>query len=265
MKKSAIGVLLSVIMAATGLVHGQAGAVDGFSPQVQERERLLLQGLTPDQLQLVAQNAALFEGMPDPGVDPQGALLGLLGAPGIRGMNRDEAAFAVMAVAGRHLDEDLRELANGIVALSEARQVLLRRAGELGAGSGGSGKTVAAPTGEDKGRQGVAADGDAASGSAGPASALNAGHDLAVGSLRTAFFKLEYWRASPWAAAKDLRAMSQQECLAEAALLKARLSELDGCLLRMREQVVRGQLKRRQFGQALEGMAQGRPGKNEKR
>ncbi len=213
MKTSAIGVLLSVIMAATGLVYAQAGAVDGFSPQVQERERLLLQGLTPDQLQLVAQNAALFEGLPDPGVDPQGALLGLLGAPGIRGMNRDEAAFAVMAVAGRHMDEDLRELANGIVALSEARQALLRRANELGAGSDGSGTSVAAPTGEAKGGQGVAADGDAASGSAAAASTLSAGHAPAVGSLRTAFFKLEYWRAAPWAAGKDPRAMSPQECL----------------------------------------------------
>jgi hypothetical protein len=252
-------------MAATGFVHGQAGAVDGFSPQVQERERQLLQGLTPDQLQLVAQNAALFEGMPDPGIDPQGALLGLLGAPGIRGMNRDEAAFAVMAVAGRHMDEDLRELANGIIALSEARQALLKRAGELGAVSGGSGKTVAAPTGEEKGRQGVAADGDAALGSAGPALPLTAGQAPAVGSLRTAFFKLEYWHAAPLTAGRDLRAMSQQECLAEAALLKARLTEFDGCLMRMREQIVRGQLKRRQFVKALEGMAQGQLGKDEKR
>jgi len=256
MKRACFSAFLAVMTVAGSLAFCQTAGMEGCSPAVQERDRQLLRGLTTEQLQLISQNTALFEQLPDPGTDPQGALPGLLSAPGIKGLRRDEAAFAILAMAGRHLDEDLREVTGAIHAMSDARRLLLEAIGRLessiaAAGAdrqgarAGSGERAPATPGA------VAAPGNAAM--AGPASP----------STRTTFYKIEYWRPAPLLL-KDFRGLSQAEKLAEAALLKTRLGEFDMALATMAERGERARLRRLQLLQSLEGMAQRMPGKMEK-
>jgi len=258
MKKSNMILLLLLAMAGS-LAFCQTGASGSINAQVQDKERLLLQSLTPDQLQLIGQNAALFERMPDPGADPNGALQGLLAAPGIRGMRRDEAAFAIMALAGRHLEEDLKEIMGGIVALKESRLVLQKALTEINASLGGSRKQQESAAGSGKGGHRESADREATAFKSGPA---GSGLSMAFQPARTLRFGIEYWRAS-LAGVKDCRRMSLQERLAEAGVLNARLAELDGLLGRMTDQLERGRLRREQFAQTLEGLVQKLPSKFE--
>ncbi len=256
MKKAIILIFLAVIMAAGSLAWCQTTAMEGCSSAVQDRERQLLQELTSEQLQRIRQNTALFEQMPDPGADPQGALQGLLSAPGISGIPRDEAAFAILAMAGRHLDQDLREVTGGINAMNVSRLLLLEAIGKLES-------PIAAAAAERQGRQTGA--GETARATAGPGvpTGTVAVTGPASGSAQTVFYKIEYWRPAPLAL-KDPRGMSRQERMAEAALLKIRLGEFDLALAAMTERVERARLRRLQLIQSLEGMARKTPSKLEK-
>lgn len=254
MKRACFSVFLAAIMATGSLAFCQTAAIEGCSLEVQNRERRLLQGLTTEQLLLIGQNAALFEQMPDPGADPQGALQGLLSAPGIRGLRRDDAAFVILAMAGRHLDEDLREIAGAIQVTNEARRLLLAASGKLESSLAAAGPDAAA---ERKGGQRGAGERALATGSAGAASGA-AVTGPAAGLLRTTHYKIEYWRSAPLVM-KELSGMSRQEKTAEAALLKAKLAELDGLLAAMSERAERAKLRRQQLAQSLEGMAQKTP------
>ncbi len=256
MKKAFLLILLAVMTAQGSLAWCQTTGMEGSSPAVQDRERQLLQALTPEQMQLISQNTALFEQLPDPGTDPQGALQGLLSAPGIKGLRRDEAAFAILAMAGRHLDEDLREVTGAINAMSDARRLLLEAIGRLEA-------SIAA-AGAD--RQGApAGTGERAPATAGaiaaPGTAAKAG--TASPSARTTFYKIEYCRPAPLLL-KDFRGLSRTEKFTEATLLKTRLGELDSALAAMAERVERAKLRRLQLLQSLEGMTQRMPRKLER-
>jgi len=264
--KKAIYLMIAVVMMFAGsLVFSQTGAVDGFSAQVQERERQLLLGLTPEQVQLIGQNAALFERMPDPGVDPQGILQGLLAAPGIRGMDQGEAAFAVMAMAGRHLQEDLDQITGAISSLNGSRQAIMKALAELGAPLAGAAGPLGVVAGNDKGVRNTAVNGEATTGASGsPAGSAALGMTLAVQPALTSHYGIEYWQA-PLGGWKDCRGLAGQERLAAAGLLRGRLNELDGLLVRMTQQLERGRLRQRQFGLALEGMAQKTPRKLEQK
>jgi len=256
MKRACFSIFLAVMMAAGSLAYCQATDMEGCSPEVRKKEERLLQGLTAGQLQRIRQNTALFEQMPDPGADPQGALQGLLSAPGIGGMPRDEAAFAILAMAGRHLDQDLREVTGGINAMNVSRLLLLEAIGKLES-------PIVAAAADRQGRQTGAGQTARATAGAGAPPGTVAVTGPASGSARTAFYKIEYWRPAPLAL-KDPRGMSRQERMAEAALLKIRLGEFDLALAAMTERVERARLRRLQLIQSLEGMARKMPGKLEK-
>jgi hypothetical protein len=256
MKRACFSAFLAVMMVAGSLAWCQTTAMEGCSSAVQDRERQLLQGLTSEQLQLISQNTALFEQLPDPGTDPQGALQGLLSAPGIRGLRRDEAAFAILAMAGRHLDQDLREVTGGINAMNASRLLLLEAIGKLES-------PIAAAAADRQGRQTGAGETARTTAGAGAPPGTIAVTGPASGSARTAFYKIEYWHPAPLAL-KDTRGMSRQERMAEAALLKIRLGEFDLALAAMTEQVERARLRRLQLIQSLEGMARKMPNKLEK-
>jgi hypothetical protein len=242
------------MMVAGSLAYCQTTAMEGCSPAVQDRERQLLKGLTSEQLQRIRQNTALFEQMPDPGADPQGTLQGLLSAPGISGMPRDQAAFAILAMAGRHLDQDLREVTGGINGMNVARLLLLEAIGKLESPLAAADRQV---------RKSAAGETAPATVGAGAPPGNIAVTGPASGSARTAFYKIEYWRPAPLAL-RDPRGMSRQERMAEAALLKIRLGEFDLALAAMTEQVERVRLRRLQLIQSLEGMARKMPSKLEK-
>ena len=230
MKKTIVFIVVAVFTTAVGAAYGQSTADEAFSPRVKEKEKRLLQKLTPDQMQVIAQNAALFERLPDPGTDPRGALERILAAPGIQGMPPGEVSFAVMALAGRHLNEDLNEIMTGIGALKETRQAMQAALARLQETLGASKDTQRA-----------------SAGSGGPARAA------AAQPLQTAHYKIEYWKVAAWSP-KALSGLSRQERLAEAGLLKAGLAELDGLLARMQEHVVRGKQRQQLFARELEGM-----------
>lgn len=252
MKRACLSVFLAVWMASGSLAFCQTTAIDGCSPQVQERERQLLQGLTTEQVLLLNQNTALFEQMPDPGLDPHGALQGLLSAPGIKGMKREEAVFAILAIAGRHLDEDLREIAGGINALNESRQLVQAALAKIhSAGISPVLQGDAAAAGK-KGERALPAAGTAS----GPLKTTA----LAGQAMRTTHYKIEYCRVVPLVL-RSIDGMSSPERLAEAGLLTARQAELDGLVAEMTERSEHAKLRRQQLIQALEGMAQTMPGK----
>ena len=167
--------------------------------------------------------------MPDPGADPQGALQGLLSAPGISGMPRDEAAFAILAMAGRHLDQDLREVTGGIHAMNAARLLLLEAIGKLES-------PIAAAAADRQGKKAGAGATAQATVGAGASPGNIAVTGPASGSARTPFFMIENWRPAPLAL-RDPRSMSRQERMAEAALLKIRLGEFDLALAAITERV----------------------------
>ena len=59
MKKTIVFIVVAVFTTAVGAAYGQSTADEAFSPRVREKEKRLLQKLTPDQMQVIAQNAAL--------------------------------------------------------------------------------------------------------------------------------------------------------------------------------------------------------------
>jgi hypothetical protein len=145
MKKAILFTALAVLFAHGAMAFGQA-AGDGFSLEVQNAERRLLQGLAPAQLQMIQQARALFEGLPDSGADPQGLLDGICSSTGIKGMAARDAAFLVMAMAARDMDADVCEIVKEMNAMTAARKKMQAQLLELDhLIAGGTGQSPAAP------------------------------------------------------------------------------------------------------------------------
>jgi hypothetical protein len=249
MKKAILFTALAVLFAHGAMAFGQA-AGDGFSLEVQNAERRLLQGLAPAQLQMIQQARALFEGLPDSGADPQGLLDGICSSTGIKGMAARDAAFLVMAMAARDMDADVCEIVKEMNAMTAARKKMQAQLLELDhLIAGGTGQSPAAP-----GRK-------VRTSAAGAAPA--AGPKMLPASLRTAHFKIEYWQA-PLVEARDWRALSGQERIAAAGALQARLDALEGLLARMSAQAGRGTERRSQFKLSLEGFESKLPPQHER-
>lgn len=255
MKKALVtmAILFACVMVAHLPVLGQSGGTEIYSPQVQERERRLFQGFAQDQLQALGQHAALLEGMPDPGADPLTVAEGVLGGTGVRGLARADAAFAVLALSGRHLDQDLREMAGAIQLMSESQLALQSALSQL-----------QAALGEAWGRKGVAGSGKGVQGSlAGSAvAAPQAGLDpaqsefsVAMGlqSLQTAHYRFAYWRMAPLAPVAFAN-MPQEQQRAEAEKLTAKLDLLNGMLAAMRGRQAAGAQRLQTLALALERM-----------
>lgn len=251
MKKTRIPLYMIILLAAASLAYCLVNAADILCPQAQEKEKRLLQGLAPEQVQAIGRNAALFEKLPNPGTNPVAALEGILAGPGIQGMAKRDATFVVMALAGRHLDMDLKEVAGGIADLTASRQLLQAACAKFNGSAAGTGLQPGgangnAAKGPPGGKQTGAPDLMAGPGGRAPT--------LAAQEVQTAFYGIAYWKVAPLSI-RSLEGLSNQERLAEAALLRTKLSELDGLLAQMTERLAYGKLRRSQFVQALNGMA----------
>ena len=256
MKKTFLFMLLAAFVAFARPSLCQEAHDSGASPEVQRKEKLLRQGLSPVQLQAISRGAALFEGLPDASGEVRGALDRVCGPAGIAGMDENEAAFMVLSQATRDLDEDVQVIMKEIKAMNSARQALqgaLRRFDELSQNE--KGRQDAAAGGE-KGKQNTEANNGTPAANAYPAVA--SGSKLPMEAMRTAHFRIEYWQAPP-PVIREPRGMSRQEQVIEAGTLKAGLAALEGLLARMSAQVERVMQRRRNFAQALEGMAQKMP------
>ena len=253
--KKALLVLLPVFLIAACLpVLGQSGGTEMYSPQVQERERRLFQGFAQDQLQALGQHAALLEGMPDPGADPLAAAEGVLGGAGVRGLARADAAFAVLALSGRHLDQDLREMAGAIQLMSETQLALQSALSQLQAALGKAwGQEGVAGTG-GKGVQGSLAGSAVAAPQAGLDPAQSEfGVAMGLQSLQTAHYRFAYWRMAPLTPVAFAN-LTQEQQRAEAEKLTAKLDLLNGVLAAMRGRQAAGAQRLQTLALALERM-----------
>jgi hypothetical protein len=246
-------ILFASLTAASPALCAQAGGTAIYSPQVQERERRLFQGFAQDQLQALGQHAALLEGMPDPGGDPLTAAEGILGAAKVRGLARADAAFAVLALSGRHLDEDLREMAGAIQAMSESQLALQSALSKL-----------QAALGEAWGRKGAAGAGKVMQGPpagtavVAPLAGLDParsefGVAMGLQSLQTAHYRYAYWRLAPLAPV-GFANLTQEQQRAEAEKLTAKLEWLNGMLAAMRGRQAAGGQRLQALALALERM-----------
>ncbi len=243
----------SVVAAGLSLL-AQAGGTGIYSPQVQERERRLFQGLAQDQLQALGQQAALLEGVPDPGADPLTAAEGALGAAGVRGLARADAAFAVLALSGRHLDEDLREMAGAIQAMSESQLTLLSSLSQLQAALGEAGWRKGAAGVSGKGAQGSLAGTAVAAPQAGLDPAQSEfGAAMGLQSLQTAHYRFAYWRLAPLAPG-GFAGLTQEQQRAEAEKLTAKLEWLNGMLAAMKGRQAAAAQRLQALALALERM-----------
>lgn len=252
MKKALVVLVPMFFIAACLPVLGQSGGTGIYSPQVQERERRLFQGFAQDQLQALGQHAALLEGRPDPGADPLAAVEGVLGAAGVRGLARADAAFAVLALSGRHLDEDLREMAGAIQLMNESQLALQSALSQLQAALGEAwGHKGAAGTGS-KGMQGPLAGTVVAAPQAGfdPAQS-EFGAAMGLQSLQTPHYRFAYWRTAPLAPVAFANLTPEQQ-RAEAEKLTAKLDWLNGMLAAMRGRQAAGAQRLQTLALALE-------------
>ena len=255
MKKAliAMAALFASVMVACLPVLGQAGGTGIYSPQVQERERRLFQGFAQDQLQALGQHAALLEGMPDPGADPLTAAEGVIGASGVRGLARADAAFAVLALSGRHLDEDLREMAGAIQAMSESQLALQSALSKLQAALGEAGDRKGS-AGSGMGMQGSLAGTVVAAPQPGIDPARSEfGVAMGLQSLQTPHYRFAYWRTAPLAPIA-FASLPQEQQRAEAEKLAAKLEWLNGMLAAMRGRQAAGAQRLQALALALERM-----------
>lgn len=246
-------VFVSLIAACFLLPGQQAGGTGIYSPQVQERERRLFQGFAQDQIQALGQHAARLEGMPDPGADPLTAAEGVLGAPGVRGLARADAAFAVLALSGRHLDEDLREMAGAIQAMSESQLALQSALSKLQSALGEAGaRKDAAGTGQRM------QDSLAGTVVAAPQAELDPGQSefsaaMGLQSLQTAHYRFAYWRMAPLAPVA-FDSLTREQKRAETEGLTAKLDWLNGMLAAMKGRQAAGAQRLQTLALALERM-----------
>lgn len=254
MKKTIILIMLAVMTAAGVPLFGQAGGSGIYSPQVQERERRLWQGLSQEQLLAISQQAAVLESMPDPGADPLTAVEGILAASGVKGLAGGDAAFAVLVLSGRHLDEDLGVMNNAIGALSESRQALQAALAKM-RGALGAGKERQEGLEGDKGARGVSAGPAGAAPQAGLGSGMpDLGAVMGLQTLQTSHFRFDYWRIAALAPLVQ-DGLSREQQLAEAGRLQAKLAWLDGLLAGMNARLAAVMQRRQALVLALDGMA----------
>jgi hypothetical protein len=233
MKKVGLFFVLAAFAATGTPAEYQPPNLPGVSPEVQRRERRLLQELSPARLQMIHQATALFEGQPESVAGPESALDRIFSVAGLGGMDVSEAAFMVLSMATRDMDDDLRTIMAEIKAMNQAKQKLRDSIKELD-------NSIAGEMGI--GNMETRRMGGAASGSG----------QLPVARMTT-HFKIEYWKA-PLLEIKNWRGLPLQERRAEAEILRVRLDALEGLLAKMSEQVRRGTERRRRFTLSLEDL-----------
>ena len=238
MIKTFLLIFLAAVLAAGSLAFCQAGTIEGLSPQAQEMERHLLQGLSPAQLQGVIQCVALFEGQPASSAGLQGALERVFSQAGIASMDVNGAAFLVLSMATKDMDDDIGVIMAEIKAMTQAKQKMRELIAELN-------RSIAAAMGRSAESPAV--------GNAGPA--LAQGASLNAEPLQTAHFKLGYWKVPPLAA-MDVRSMPLERKMVELQALKIKLAELEDLQGRMSALITLGTRQRQEFVMELEGRAQ---------
>jgi len=236
MKKAILSILLAAPLALSVTVFCQESHMPGLSPEVEKREKLLLQRLSPAQLQKVNQCVALFEGQPDPGAELQGALDRIFGQAGIAGMDESEAAFIVLSMATKDMDEDVKEIMIEIKAMTAAKQRMRELIEELNRSIAGA---TSGPVGSPGGR---------------PRVPFAQSASLNAEPRQTAHFKIGFWKFPPLAA-MDVRSMPLQQKIAESEALKSKLAELEDLQGRMSSLLDRQTQRRLKFAMELEGRA----------
>jgi hypothetical protein len=260
MGKTILSVLLAIFLALNVTLFCQGTGISGVNPEVESREKLLLQGLSPVHLQAIRHSASLFEGLADTTEDPASSLDRIFNEAGIAGMDVSEAAFLVLAMATTDMDDDIRTIMAEIKAMTGAKQKMRELLQELNNWISGKMSEMSSAQSEDIANKSLktasggekSAPGTAAAGQAGT------GAGMAAQLALTTHYRLEYWKAVP-VTFRSLDGMSRKERLAEAELLKARLAELDGLLAWMTERFENAKLRRLRFAHELDGLVQKMP------